>query len=115
MLIHLSSTTTRTPVVRMRLVSLESLLELGEELAILVKLGLELSQLRKLHGFVILKWGSTCPSFLGVLGSSLTVGARAPVVASCVSSVVATAPSMLKHSLVGSQLSDSESRSGSVV
>ena len=103
------------PIVRMRLVSLESPLELGEALAILVKLGLVLSQLRKLCGFVNLRWGSTCPSFPGVLGSSLTAGARPPVVASCVSSVVATTPSMLKHSLVGSQLSDSESGSGSVV
>ena len=57
--------------------------------------------------------GSTCPSFPGVLGSSFAAGARLPSTASYVSSVVSTAPSIWKHSLVGSQLSDSEPESGS--
>ena len=42
---------------RVQFVSLESLLKLDEALAILVKLGLELSQLRKLHGLVVLRRG----------------------------------------------------------
>ena len=46
LLVHLSSTTTCAPAVRVQLVPLESLLELGEAFTILIKLGLELSQLR---------------------------------------------------------------------
>ena len=46
--------TTHGPDVRVRLVSLESPLELGEALTILIKHGLQLSQLR---GFVVLRWG----------------------------------------------------------
>ena len=41
----------------MQLVLLESPLELAEALAILVKLGLELSQLHKLRGLVVLRRG----------------------------------------------------------
>ena len=70
------------------MVSLESPLELGEALAILVKLGLELTQLHKVRNFVIPRWGPTCPSFPGVLGSSLAAGARPSAAAACVSSVV---------------------------
>ena len=42
MTVHLSSATARASGVRMRLVSLEGLLELSEALAVLVKLGFEL-------------------------------------------------------------------------
>jgi len=58
------------------LVSLESPLELSEVLTILVKLGLELSQLRKLHGFVILRWRvdlsviPRCPGIFPCYGGS---------------------------------------------
>ena len=47
----------RAPAVRVWLVSLESPLELGEALTILVELGVELPQLRELCGLVVLRWG----------------------------------------------------------
>ena len=87
---------------QVQLVSLESPLVLAEALAILVKLGLELSQLCKLHGLVILRRGvhlpvvPRCPGIFPHCGGSTT---RA---VSYVSSIVATSPSRLKHSLVGS-------------
>ena len=46
--------------------------------------------------------GLNYSSFPGVQGSSLATRARPPATASCVPSVVATSPSTLKHSLVGS-------------
>ena len=81
LLIQLSSMTTHASAVRVRLVLLESPLELAEALAILVKLGLELSQLRKLRGLVILRWGvhlsviPRCPRiFLSYGGSTIDGG-----------------------------------------
>jgi hypothetical protein len=66
--------------VRVRLVSLEGSLELGEALAILVELGLKLPQLCKLCGFVILRWRvdlsvvPRCPGFFHCYGGSVTDG-----------------------------------------
>jgi len=66
--------------VRVRLVTLESPLELAEVLAILVKLGLELSQLRMLRGLVVLRQGfqesviPRCPRIFHCYGGSTTDG-----------------------------------------
>ena len=62
------------------LVSLEGPLELGEALAILIELGLELPQLCKLCSFVVLRWRvdlsvvPRCPRVLPCYGGSATAG-----------------------------------------
>ena len=103
-----------------RLVLLESSLQLVQLFSIFVELGLQLSQLRELCGLVVLwKW-RVQPSLLPrSLGSPLAAGVVevAPALpSSLVSLSVAMAPStILKHSLMGSLLSDLESGSGSTV
>jgi hypothetical protein len=65
---------------RVRLVSLEGPFKLAEALAILVSLGFDLSQLRKLRGLVVLRrWVhlpvvSMCPGIFPCCGSSSTGG-----------------------------------------
>ena len=68
------------PAERVRLVSLKSPLKLGEVLTILIKLGLELSQLRKLRSVIILRRGvhlsivPRCPGIFPRCGGSTTDG-----------------------------------------
>ena len=89
LLVHLSSATARTLAMWVWLVSLESPLELSEVLTILVKLGLELSQLRKLHGFVILRWRvdlsviPRCPGIFPCYGDSAGGGGVLRFISSC--------------------------------
>jgi hypothetical protein len=75
--------------VRVWLVTLESSLELAEVLTILIKLGLELSQLRKLCGLIVLRWGfhlSAIPRCSGIFpcyGGSTTGSGILCVIRGC--------------------------------